>query len=134
MCSLSYPPHLMDKDGGLRREAVRVTPQAVGRCSTKGSSRLREDAILGLTLPTPNLQVDQMFQFSTSDTVHSLGYKVLGHVFAHGKRSERHPTPRGCGQLNKCEPTNLPAHKQCLCWAEVSSWGWECPWGGGGLG
>lgn len=75
-----------------------------------------------------------MFQFSTSGTVGSLGYKALGHMFAPGKRSERHPTPRGCGQLNKCEPTNLPAHKQCLCWAEVSSWGWECPWGGEGLG
>ncbi|XP_015327215.2 myosin light chain 5 isoform X2 [Bos taurus] len=79
-------------------------------------------------------EVDQMFQFSTSGTVGSLGYKALGHMFAPGKRSERHPTPRGCGQLNKCEPTNLPAHKQCLCWAEVSSWGWECPWGGEGLG
>lgn len=66
-----------------------------------------------------------MFQFSTSGTVGSLGYETLGHMFAPGKRSERHPTPRGCGQLNKCEPTNLPAHSVSV--------GRRCPPGGGSV-
>lgn len=47
----------------------------------------------------------------------------LSHVLARGKRSERHPTPRGCSQLNKREPSSLPAHSVSL--------GRRCPPGGG---